>query len=103
MTSNPTTQAMAPTRFSTLTEEERELAKKYINGTAWYFLHPTQNDERSYTVKERVKELHNRLLVCGLSVEDLDTLRKKARRFIDTPTSGMTIEQFVLLVKLIFL
>lgn len=103
MTNSPTTQETERTRFSTLTEEQRDLAKKYINGTAWYFLHPEQNDERAYEVKERIKELHNRLLVEGLKEDDLSLLRKKAKKFINKETKEMTGEQFLLLTKLIFL
>lgn len=103
MTNNPTTPPTAPTNFSTLTSEERELAKKYINGTAWYFLHPNDNNERSKVIKEKIKKLHASLLSAGLTEEQLKILRQKANKFLETPEKDLTPEQFVLLVKLVFL
>lgn len=99
----PPTPQTAQTRFSTLNKENRSLAKKYINGTAWCFQNMGRNDERSKYIQGRVKEFHSKLLEVGLNEEDLKILRMKAKKFINTPPEEMSFEQFVLLAKLVFL
>ena len=72
-----------------------------MKGTAWYFQHSDEVGERAHKIKEKIKEVHKQLKAKGLTENDLDQIRKKAKRFLEIPPEKMTEEQFVLLVQII--
>ena len=91
------------TIFSTLTTENRELAKRYIKGVAWYFIHSKDSGEKVGRVMSKIRIIHDDLKKIGLTDEDLLSLEKKAKKFVNTPEKDMSAEQYELLAKLVFL
>jgi hypothetical protein len=79
------------------------LAKKYIKGIAWYFLHPKEKSETEFKIKSKIKEINKKLIKAGMTNESLVELEQRAKRFAETPVDKMNSDQWELLVKLMFL